>query len=72
MSFDEPPADVLRIDCDACALQRTPSCDDCIVTFLCGDADAGPVVVVDLAEARALRALGDAGLAPPLRHRRSG
>ena len=28
-------------------------------------------VVIDLAEARALRTLGEAGLAPPLRHVRS-
>ena len=52
-------------------MQDTSACDDCVVTFLCG-ADAGPVVV-DFAEARALRLLGDAGLAPRLRHiRRTG
>jgi hypothetical protein len=59
----------LLIDCDTCVLQATDACDDCIVTFLCG-VDASVPVVVDLAEARALRELGDAGLAPPLRHRR--
>lgn len=61
-------ADPLCIDCDRCVLQDTDACGDCIVTFLCG-VDAGEPVVVDLAEARAMRVLGEAGLAPPLRHR---
>lgn len=60
--------DALLIDCDACALQHTDACDDCIMTFLCG-VEASAPVVVDLAEARAMRVLGEAGLAPPLRHR---
>ena len=61
----------LIIDCDECAMQATSVCDDCVVTFLCAS-DPGPVVV-DFAEARALRLLGDAGLAPRLRHiRRTG
>lgn len=58
----------LHIDCDRCAHQHTDTCADCLVTFLCGR-EADVPVVVDLAEARALRLLGDAGLAPPLRHR---
>ncbi|MEA3020324.1 MAG: hypothetical protein QOI47_1848, partial [Actinomycetota bacterium] len=36
-------------------------------TFLCGR-DAGAAVVIDIAEARAVRLLGDAGLVPTLRH----
>lgn len=56
----------LTIDCDRCALQGTEACGDCIVSFLCG-VDASEPVVVDLAEARAMRLLGDAGLAPPSR-----
>lgn len=63
-------ARVLRIDCDECILQATDACGDCIISFLCG-VEADAPVVVDLAEARALRLLDDAGLAPPLRHRRS-
>lgn len=62
------PPEPLRIDCDECALQHTAACEDCIMTFLCG-AEAEQLVVVDLAEARAMRVLGEAGLAPPLRHR---
>ena len=61
---------VLSIDCDECALQHSAACADCVVTFLCGDPASSPVVV-DLAEARAIRTLGEAGLAPPLRHVRS-
>ena len=62
-------ASVLLIDCDDCILQDTNACADCVVSFLCG-AEASQPVVVDLEEARAMRVLGDAGLAPPLRHRR--
>ena len=66
-----PPSDSpLVIDCDTCALHDTSACDDCIVSYLCGQ-EAGAPVVVDLAEVRAMRLLDDAGLAPPLRHVRS-
>jgi hypothetical protein len=64
--------DVLHIDCDECAMQGTDACSDCVVTFLCGRA-ADEAVVIDVAEARALRLLGEAGLVPRLRHvRRTG
>lgn len=66
-----PPSDpVLHIDCDACALQATAACEDCVVTFLIRDGAASSVVV-DLAEVRAVRLLAEGGLAPPLRHVRS-
>jgi hypothetical protein len=67
MPSDPHPRLPLVIDCDCCALQGTEACADCVVTYLCGT-DAELPVVVDLAEARALRELGRAGLAPPLRH----
>jgi hypothetical protein len=60
--------DHLTIDCDACVMQHTPTCDDCLVTFICSE-QAG-AVVIDVAEARALRLLSDSGLVPRLRHRR--
>jgi hypothetical protein len=53
-----------------CALQDTEACGDCVVTFLLG-AEASTPVVVDLAVARAMRALDEGGLAPPLRHVRT-
>jgi NSD Cys-His rich domain len=63
--MDEP--DPLRIDCDACAHQGSSQCDDCVVSFLL-DREEG-AVVVDAAEARALRSLGEAGLVPLLQLR---
>jgi len=60
---DRPP---LVIDCDDCSMHHTEVCDDCIVTFLCNHDDGA--VVVDIAEARALRLLQAGGLAPALRH----
>lgn len=59
--------EVLTIDCDECSMQGTDACADCVVTFLCGR-DARTAVVIDIAEARAVRLLGDAGLVPMLRH----
>ena len=71
MNRSVPPSDpVLRIDCDECALQSSSSCDDCVVTFLVRN-EVATSVVVDLAEARAVRLLAEGGLAPPLRHVRS-
>ena len=55
----------MRIDCQECVMQGTDQCRDCVVTFIL-DREDGPVVV-DAAEARALRRLGDAGLVPLLR-----
>lgn len=62
-------ADVLTIDCAECTLEGTAACDDCVVTFLCGR-EPDEAVVIDVAEARAVRLLGQAGLVPSLRHNR--
>jgi hypothetical protein len=59
---------VLRIDCADCALQATPACADCVVTWIV-DREPGREVVIDVAEVRALRALQAGGLVPELRHR---
>lgn len=56
----------LSISCDDCAMQDTPTCDDCVVTFILGR-EPGQAVVIDADEARALRVMGDAGLVPRLR-----
>ena len=63
--------EVMTIDCDECSLQATRACDDCVVTFLCGSERAS-AVVIDMAQARAVRLLGDAGLVPTLRHAAKG
>jgi hypothetical protein len=46
----------------------TSACDDCVVTFILGR-EPGDAVVIDADEERALRALGEGGLVPGLRHR---
>lgn len=58
---------VITISCDDCTMQGTPACDDCVVTFLCGR-EPDEAVIIDAAEARAVRMLAAAGLVPDLRH----
>jgi hypothetical protein len=65
----EPTPPPLTIACDDCTMQGTTACDDCVVTFICGR-DPDEAVIIDAAEARAVRLLADAGLVPALRHRR--
>jgi hypothetical protein len=55
------------IDCGECVMAGTSACDDCVVSFIVSR-EPGDAVVVDADEARALRALGDGGLVPKLRH----
>ena len=57
----------ISISCDDCDLQRTDACGDCLVSFILGR-EADDALVVDVAEARAIRMLGRAGLVPELRH----
>ena len=62
----------ITISCDDCTMQATSACDDCVVTFICGR-DPDEAVIIDAAEARAVRMLAAAGLVPGLRHtRRTG
>jgi hypothetical protein len=56
----------ITIDCDDCTLQYTSACEDCLVSFLL-DRDPTDAVVIDAAEARAVRLLERAGLVPNLR-----
>ncbi|MCP3936983.1 MAG: hypothetical protein GY708_16625 [Actinomycetia bacterium] len=58
----------LVIDCDICIARRTDACNDCMVSYLVKRRE-DEAVVIDLAEARALRTLGAGGLVPRLRHR---
>ncbi len=64
-SADRPSA--FSIDCGVCAHRGTTVCDDCVVTFIVGR-EADDAVVVDAAEARAVRMLEQAGLVPGVRH----
>ena len=64
--------DGMSISCDDCVMQHTATCDDCVVTFIC-TRDADDAVVIDVADARAVRLLSDGGLVPRLRQvRRTG
>jgi hypothetical protein len=56
----------MRIDCDACVMQHTSACDDCVVTHILGR-EPGDAVVLDLGEERALRSFVEVGLVPGLR-----
>lgn len=60
----------MEISCDDCVMQHTSACDECVVTFICGR-QPGDAVVLDVAEMRAVRLLGEAGLVPHLRMQRS-
>jgi hypothetical protein len=60
----------LVIACDQCAMQCTSTCDDCVVTYvLRADDDALAPLTLDVAEARAVRLLEQAGLIPALQYR---
>jgi hypothetical protein len=54
------------ISCDDCVMQNTDACGDCVVTFIC-NREPDEALVIDVAEARAVRLLGEAGLVPRLR-----
>jgi hypothetical protein len=76
----------VSISCDDCRLQATSACDDCVVSFLCAADPAdceppgascfsvpdteGDAIIIDAAEARAVRMLQQAGLLPRLRFER--
>jgi hypothetical protein len=55
------------VDCADCAHRTTDVCADCVVSFIVGR-EPHDAVVVDAAEARAVRLLERAGLVPGVRH----
>lgn len=57
----------VKIACDDCVMQRTAACDECVVTAICGR-QPDETIVIDAAEARAMRLLGRGGLVYPLRY----
>lgn len=57
------------IDCADCQHQHTTVCDDCVVSFIM-DRQPDDAVVINAAEARAVRLLEQAGLVPGVRHSR--
>ncbi len=67
----DPPASpqggAFTVDCADCAHRLTDVCGDCVVSFIVGH-EPEDAVVVDAAEARAVRLLERAGLVPGVRH----
>jgi hypothetical protein len=65
--LDAEPTDVaVTIECDRCALDGTPACRGCLVSFVL-DREPGDAVIIDADEARALRVLAEGGLVPASR-----
>jgi hypothetical protein len=66
--------DVFTISCDACVMQATSACGDCVVTFLLDEgaarerAPAGAFIDLDHEQARVVQLFGRAGMVPRLRH----
>jgi hypothetical protein len=61
--------ETFTISCDECTQQATAACDGCVVSFIC-DREPNDALIIDAAEARAVRMLSRSGLIPPLRHDR--
>ena len=57
----------ITIDCGTCTGKALNACGDCVVTFIM-ERDPDDALIIDAAEARAVRRLGRAGLVPPLRY----
>ncbi len=55
----------MLIDCDACEMQHTSACDDCVVTAIIG-IESGEIDLIE-DESAALEALAGEGLVPVLR-----
>jgi hypothetical protein len=60
----------LVIACDDCAMQCTATCNDCVVTYVLRVGDEQPeALTLDVAEARAVHLLAQAGMIPALQYR---
>ena len=62
-----PDGGAFTVDCAECAHRGTDVCDDCVVSLIVGR-EPEDALVVDAAEARAVRLLERAGLVPGMRH----
>ena len=58
-------SDSIVVDCYRCLVKSPSACGDCVVTVLLGSPPAG--IEIDAEEMKALGALCDSGLVPPLR-----
>lgn len=70
------PPNRFTISCDDCVRRSTTDCSECVVTFvLDADGELRPesdALVIDMADARVLSWMRDAGLIPDLRYDRVG
>jgi hypothetical protein len=66
--FEEEPT--LSIECEACVMQHSDHCRDCIVSVLMEPSPRRMALVVDADEERALRELAGAGLIPEIKMKR--
>ena len=57
----------LTIDCADCRHRDTQVCSDCVVSFIVGR-EPDDALIVDAAEARAVRLIERAGMVPGVRH----
>jgi hypothetical protein len=62
-----PDGGAFTVDCAECTHRHSHVCDDCVVSFIVGR-EPEDALVVDAAEARAVRLLEQAGLVPGVRH----
>ena len=67
LKSNDPVPQAFTISCGDCVHRETTVCDDCVVSFIVGRSP-DDAVVVDAAEARAVRLLEQAGLVPGVRH----
>ena len=67
---DEAMDTSVTVDCQGCRGKELDACKDCVVTFILGR-EPEDAIIIDVAEARAVRMLGKAGLVPPLRYERT-
>lgn len=58
-------SDSVVVDCDRCLVKGPSACGDCVVTVLLGSPPDG--IEIDADEMKALGALSESGLVPPLR-----
>lgn len=57
----------ISISCGDCSRRHTDACEDCVVSFVLAR-EPDDAVIIDAAEARALRLLAGHGLVPELRY----
>lgn len=55
------------VSCGDCVMQYTDHCNDCLVSFICGR-EPDDAVIIDVAEAQAVRLLTGAGMLPTIKH----